>query len=126
MDSPGGLVVARLDGASQLRHVRNGVGLEQVLVVEVVEQDVQPAFGIIHLCFEGRRGPRLHALHVCGEDLIDRHGIGRDVGTVTGGYEKSETEATNREVWDHLRYLGGAGAGFFCEEAVLGRDPGAA
>lgn len=98
VDRPGGLIVARLDGASQLRHVRNGVGLEQVLVIEVVEQDVQPPFSIIDLCLEGRRGPRLHALHVCGEDLVDRHGVGRDVGTVTRGYEMSETEATKREV----------------------------
>lgn len=65
MNSEGGIVVTLLESAGQVRHVLDGVGLEQVLVVEVIKEDVQAALGIINLCLECRRGPSLDALHVC-------------------------------------------------------------
>lgn len=83
MDRPGGLVVARLNGLCQLRHVCDGVRLEQVFVVEVVEENVQPALSVVDLCLEGRWSAAPDALHVCGEDFVDGHGVGGDVGAVT-------------------------------------------
>lgn len=64
MDIAGRLVVAVLNGAGQVGHVLDGVGLEEVLVVEVVKEDAQAALGIINLGLEGARGPTLDPLHV--------------------------------------------------------------
>lgn len=49
----------------------------------MVEEDVQPALSVVDLGFEGRWGAALDALHVCGEDLVDGHGVSGDVRAVT-------------------------------------------
>lgn len=79
MNSEGGIVIALLECASQVRHVLNGVRLEQVLVVEVIKEDVQAALGVINLCLECRRGPGLDALHVRRQNLEDGLCVCRNV-----------------------------------------------
>lgn len=53
VNSARGIVVTGLDSAGQVRHILDRVGLEQVLVVQVVEENVQPALSIVNLCLEG-------------------------------------------------------------------------
>lgn len=48
----------------------------------MVEENVQPALSVINLCLERRWSTALDTFHVFGKDLVDRHGIGRDVGAV--------------------------------------------
>lgn len=81
-----GGVITGLDCASQVLHILDGVGLEQVLVVQMVKEDVQATLSIIDLDLERRGGSGLDAGHVCREDLEDRLCVGRDMGTVTGGW----------------------------------------
>lgn len=84
VDVLGRLVVPGLDGLGQLDHVSDRVGLQQVLVVEVVEEDIQSPLRIVNLRLERRRRTRLDSLHVCRQNLIDGHRVRGDVGTVTG------------------------------------------
>lgn len=85
MNGASRLVVAVLDSTGQVRHVLHGVRLQQVFVVQVVEEDVQATLSIVHLGLERSRRASLDALHVRGENFIDGHGVGRDVGAVPGG-----------------------------------------
>jgi hypothetical protein len=52
VDGASSLVVTGLDSASQVRHILNGVGLEQILVVQVVEQNAQATLSIVNLGLE--------------------------------------------------------------------------
>lgn len=55
----------------QLRHARYRVRLQQVAVVEVVKEDVEPLLRVDDMGFEGGRGARFHTLHVLAKDLVD-------------------------------------------------------
>jgi hypothetical protein len=68
-----------------LHHILDGIGLEKVFIVQVIEQVIQSPLGIIDLCLERRWSSSLDALHVFGQNLEDRQGIGGDMGAVTGG-----------------------------------------
>lgn len=80
-----GGVITGLDCASQVLHILDGVGLEQVLVVQMVKEDVQATLSIVDLDLERRGGSGLDARHICRQDFEDRLCVGRDMGTVTGG-----------------------------------------
>lgn len=83
MDSPSRLVVSRLYGPGQLDHICHSIRLEQILIVKVVKEDVQPPFCIVNLGFEGRRRTSFNTLHIRVQNFIYRHGVCRYVGTVT-------------------------------------------
>lgn len=68
----------------QLLQLLDGIRFEQVLVVEVVEQDVEPLFRVRDVLSVLCGRARFHALHVGVEDVVDgARGFG-DVGAVTG------------------------------------------
>ena len=52
MDDASGLIVLGLDSARQVGQIFHGVGLDQILIVKVVKEDVQAALGVIDLCLE--------------------------------------------------------------------------
>ena len=83
MDRPGSFIIAPLDGMRQLHHVGDGVRLEQVLVVEMVEKNAQPTFSIINLCLERGWRTALDTLHVPRKNFENGHSICRDVLAIT-------------------------------------------
>lgn len=79
MDVLGRLVVPHLYGARQLHHIRHGVRLEQVVVVEMVEQDVQTTVCVFDLRSERAWCTTLDALHVRRQDLVNGRCVGGDM-----------------------------------------------
>ena len=80
------IVLSSLDIVGKLSHLLNSIGLEQVLVVEMVEQDVQSLLGIGNvlpvLCWS----LGLDTLQVGLKDLIDGTRRVGNVRPVTGSY----------------------------------------
>ena len=74
-----------LNVASKLIHLLDRVGLEKVLVVEMVEQDVEALLGVGNMLLVLRRSLRLHALHVGIEDLVDGTRCVGNVRPIAGG-----------------------------------------
>jgi hypothetical protein len=64
VDCASGFVVTGLNGASELHHILDSVGFQQVFVVKVIEEEVQSPLGIVDLCLEGGGGSGLDTLHV--------------------------------------------------------------
>jgi hypothetical protein len=58
------LVVLGLDSTREVGKIFHGVGLDQILIVQVIKEDVQAALGVINLGLERGGCTGLDALHV--------------------------------------------------------------
>lgn len=72
MDALSSLIVTRLQRLRELYHACDGILFEEVLVVEMVEEYVQPLLGVDDLFLEFSRCSRLDPLHVRAEKLKNR------------------------------------------------------
>lgn len=79
------LKIPGLERLRQLDNLRHRVRLQQVLVVQVVVEDVEPFLRVFDLGRELLRGAGFDARHLGGEDRVDGFGGGGDVAAVAGG-----------------------------------------
>lgn len=76
------VILSGLDVARQLVQLLDGIRLD-IIVVEMVEEDVQTLLGIDHMRLELFRCLRLHALHVCVQDVVNWLRACGDVRSIT-------------------------------------------
>lgn len=79
------IILPGLDVSSQLVHRLDCIGLEQILIVQVIKQNVQPFLRVCDMRLEVRWRFGFHALHVSVENFVDGTRRLWNVGPITSG-----------------------------------------
>ena len=69
MDSLRLFIIPLPDRLRQLHHIPHRISFQQILIVEMIKEHVQPLLCVDDMRFEIRWGFRLDALHVVAEDF---------------------------------------------------------
>lgn len=97
MDGVRRIIILGLDGMREFDHAINGAGFQQVVIVQMVEENVQPPFRVINLGLEGRWGAGLHPFHVRSKNFEDGLGLRRDMGSVTRSFTRVSLNARRKK-----------------------------
>lgn len=85
LDFAGTLEVPALQSSSQFADLRDGVWLQEILVVEVVKQDIESLLRVNNLSLERGGCSSFHTCHLRGQDFEDWLCRWRDVRSVAFG-----------------------------------------
>lgn len=89
--------MSRLNVPSKLIHRLDRVWSEQIFVIQVIEEDVQPLLSVCDVGLEIGWSPGLYALHVGIEDLVDGSRCLGDVRPIAGRYHFISITDIDRE-----------------------------
>lgn len=79
------LPLSALNQATDAHHLPHGLLAQQIIIVKMVKQNINPLLHVVHLRLELRRSNRLDAVDFGHEEVNDGLSIGRDVTAITTG-----------------------------------------